>query len=265
MTREERVALIKAAGLLGTAGKWGWQGVKGLGRLGRAALPAGLALGGAYLGAESSDYGKAREGAMQGAVAGGMLGLLGQAGAKRGYSALSQAMSKTSGFDPSLRFSLPIPGIPLQLNLESDKEERLPGMSNWVPRSMLTEAFKQAKPPEELLADAEKDNRGVHALAGAAAASAALDMARRYQVPGVSEHVGTLMSGKGALVRALAALGGAGLGVGYNFMTAPKRREQMQDAIDAAAREREKFPLAKKEDSTASSVAPMLLTSGSGV
>jgi hypothetical protein len=272
MTREEQLQLIKAASALGIAkGLLG-----GAARLGVNALPVAGAAFGAHLAAQNAPDGSAVSSMLPGAIMGGTMGLLGRAGALRTGKALRSrfapgatpppAPTKTASasLDPTLAFNFQIPGLPFGVKLDDVKSERLPGMSHWVPRNMLTEALKQEKTPEELEAEAANAGLARHAGMGALLGVAGIDAARRLYPEGLSDALGSSFSGRGGLVRGAAGLTGALAGLAYNRFTANDRREQMRDAIQAAEREREKFPLAKREESASHAVAPMLLNSGSG-
>lgn len=115
-----------------------------------------------------------------------------------------------------------IPGLAVNL---SGKDERLPGMSRWVPRATLQRAFEgveQGYDPQALMEQAADRGSLAHP-AVAAAISAAL--AHKLSP---NAHWG---------LPALAAAAGGGAGALYNQMTAPKRVEDMRQAIRGVMQE----------------------------
>lgn len=148
--------------------------------------------------------------------------------------------------------SIGIPGMGgLGVSLK-DQQERLPGMSKWVPRGAVERGFEyldRGFDPESVM-DAEADRGSlIHPATGAAlAAMGAAKFAPK--------------SGLGGSM--LAALGGAGLGTLYHRATNDQRRDEGREAFEGAQRERSKFPIRRHATQTANEASPLAVSRGSG-
>lgn len=120
-------------------------------------------------------------------------------------------------------FSVGLPGVGIST---SGKDERLPGMSKWVPRSTVEDAFQGLERgyDERALLEQAADKGSLRDPALGAAIGAG---ASHYFYPGAHPHF-----------KALAALLGAGAGAVYNQFTTPDRVENMRQAIRGVSQER---------------------------
>lgn len=133
-----------------------------------------------------------------------------------------------------------------------DQQERLPGMSKWVPRGAVERGFEyldQGFDPESVMDTEAERGSLLHPATGAALA--AMGAARFAPKSGLG----------GAL---LAGLGGAGLGTLYHRATNDQRREEGREAYEGAQREREKFPIRRHQTQTANEASPLAVSRGHG-
>lgn len=245
------------------------------------ALPLAGAAGGAMLGWSAAPLGEEGSSAMYGALGGLGLGSLGRAanmiayrkarnavtGAKRPISYYDSnanqmvsttqgnlyRMNKTSSYEGLLNYGYSIPGTPVGLRMDTEKAERLPGMSRWAPRSLIEDAFlAQESGVDEDAAVEHAANKGLISdpLLAAGAGALAAPM---------------LVGGPEMQSRLIGALAGGSLGLAANLYGREDRRRMMREALKGVALERDRFPMSKQDDSTAASSSPLLLTSGSGV
>lgn len=148
--------------------------------------------------------------------------------------------------------SIGIPGMGgLGVTLK-DQQERLPGMSKWVPRGAVERGFEyldQGFDPESVMDTEAERGSLLHPATGAALA--AMGAAKFAPKSGVG----------GAL---LAGLGGAGLGSLYHRATNEQRRGEGLEAYEGARREREKFPIRRHATQTANEASPLAVSRGHG-
>jgi hypothetical protein len=244
------------------------------------ALPLAGAAGGAMLGWSTAPLGEEGSGAMYGALTGLGLGSLGRAANIIGYRKARNAvtgakkpisyfdpesgqmvrttqgnlyrMNKTSSYEGLLSYGYSIPGTPLNLRMDTEKAERLPGMSRWAPRSIIEDAFlAQESGADEDVAVEHAANKGLlmDPLMGAGAGALAAPM---------------LVGGPELQSRLIGALAGGSLGLAANLYGREDRRRMMREALKGVAVERGRFPMSRQDDSTAASASPLLLASGSG-
>ncbi len=240
-------------------------------------LPVAGSIGGGLLGWGMSPLGEEGSGAMYGALAGAGLGALGRAGNMMAYKKIrnlatgantphyhytpqgpvtvpqSTWMRKQGSYDTLLNASYSIPGTPIGVRLDSNRGERLPGMASWVPREFIEQAFRdtdQGRSEQESMDYATHAGLLTDPLMGAA-------------LGGLSAPV-VLKNKDEMRARLIGALAGGAAGLAKNIFGQESRREAMREALRGVRTERERFPMQKREDSTAASVPPMLLSSGSG-
>ena len=152
-------------------------------------------------------------------------------------------------FDVSGGIGLPGTGASVGIK---DQRERLPGMARWVPRSTVERGFDYADAgtDSEVAAEQEAGRGNLSSpLLGAALAAAGAN--RFFPKSGRS----------GA---ALAGLAGAGLGSLYHNATREARGREGYEAVEGAKREREKFPIQKHQQQTATEASPLAVSRGSG-
>jgi hypothetical protein len=148
--------------------------------------------------------------------------------------------------------SIGIPGMGgLGVSLK-DQQERLPGMSRWVPRGAVERGFEyldKGFDPESVMDTEAERGSLIHPATGAGlAAMGAAKFAPK--------------SGPGGML--LASLGGAGLGTLYHRATNSQRREDGREAFEGAERERSKFPIRRHPTQTANEASPLAVSRGSG-
>ena len=146
-------------------------------------------------------------------------------------SLLQRAFGKLRSKRADYGFSTVIPGVALNYGA---KDERLEGMSRWVPRKTIEQAYQglEAGYDNQALYDEARETGALtHPAIGAllgALATRKLAPTAHWQLPAVG------------------ALTGAGLGAAYSQSTAPKRVEDMRQAIRGVSRERAKQPSARE-------------------
>lgn len=145
-------------------------------------------------------------------------------------------------------FGVGIPKTPFSLSL-GRKEERLPGMTKWVPRDVIERAYENTDAgydPQAVMdaeaAHGELLNPAIGAGVGAAAAKFGLPRG-------------------GALGTALGALAGAGGASLVHKLTEGRRRGNAAQALRGIATERD-FPLRSQEATTANESSPMAVSRG---
>lgn len=247
-------------------------------------MPVAAAGLGGVLGADIAPLGSEGSGLMWGAGLGALAGIGGKTLSNAAYKALRDRMTggrrrvrytvtapdtgkigltesslaarermKQGSFDPSMGLGYTIPGTPVSLRMDSEKAERLPGMSRWAPRHMIERAFalqEAGVDDGEAIARAEDEGLFTDPLVGA----------------GLGAIAGpAILPGAEAKARLIGALAGGAGGLGLNLAGRSRRGEQMAAALRGAAVERDRFPLERQDDSTASSSPPLLLSSGTGV
>jgi len=148
--------------------------------------------------------------------------------------------------------SIGIPGMGgLGISVK-DQQERLPGMSKWVPRGTMERGFEyldQGFDPESVMdAEAERGSLLHPAIGAALAAAGAAKFAPK--------------SGLGGAL--LAGLGGAGLGSVYHNATEGRRREEGRQAYVGAENERSRFPIRRHTTQTANEASPLAVSRGHG-
>ena len=261
------------------------EALSGVARHGTNLLPVLGALGAGTLAAEVAPYGDEASHFLTGAALGLGGGILGRAGLRGGYRGIHNYMTgahkptqyldpstgkmvettraeyarnpptpgqnKTSAYEMTGSFNYQIPGTPFGFRGEPEKAERLSGMGRWAPRSVIERAFagiEHGEDPEALIAQARDAGSIGDPLLGAALGAMAYP---------------TITGSPDALrARLIGALAGGSLGSLVNSIGADRREALMREALRGAELERQRFPMSRREDSTAASAPPMLLHSG---